>query len=242
MAETGEIKMFTKYFETQTGKSLKDASEKEIYENLISFTEEKAKERGANEGKKKLYYISAEFLIGKLLINNLINLGLYDSVDKELSAVGKSLSEIEDIEHEPSLGNGGLGRLAACFMDSAATLGLLADGVGLCYHCGLFAQEFLKNKQSEKPDYWINDKTWLKKSPLSFEVKFKDFCLTSILYDLCVTGYSNKSNRLRLFDIENADEKIIKNGIDFNKKDIKRNLTLFLYPDDSDDDGKKLRV
>ena len=234
--------MFTKYFENQTGKTLKNASNNEIYQCLLSFTEEKAKERGENDGKKKLYYISAEFLIGKLLSANLINLGLYDLVEKELSAVGKSLSQIEDIEHEPSLGNGGLGRLAACFMDSAATLGLLADGVGLCYHCGLFAQEFLNNKQSEKPDLWIDEKTWLKKSHLSFEVKFKDFCLTSILYDLSVTGYSNKSNRLRLFDIETTDEKIIKKGIDFDKKDIKRNLTLFLYPDDSDDNGKKLRV
>ena len=234
--------MFTEYFEKTFHKPLKEASDREIYECLISFVSDANSHRGANSGKKKLYYISAEFLIGKLLSSNLINLGLYDTVSKELEAVGKDICHIEDIEPEPSLGNGGLGRLASCFMDSVATLGLFGDGVGLCYHCGLFNQKFKDNKQSEVPDYWIEDKNWLDSTDISYTVKYKDFSLTSTLYDMAVTGYNNKSNRLRLFDVKGIDEKIIKDGISFNKKDVEKNLTLFLYPDDSDDDGKKLRV
>lgn len=234
--------MFTEYFEKTMGKALKDGSNREIYECLISFVSDLDRDRGKNNGKKKLYYISAEFLIGKLLSSNLINLGLYDDVSKELESAGKDLCEIEDIEPEPSLGNGGLGRLASCFMDSVATLGLYGDGVGLCYHCGLFYQKFQDNKQKEVPDYWIEDKNWLVPTDISYTVKYKDFSLTSTLYDMAVTGYKNKSNRLRLFDVKGVDEKIIKDGISFNKKDTSKNLTLFLYPDDSDDDGKKLRV
>ncbi len=234
--------MFSEYMEKTLGKKLRTASDRELYEGLLAFTAEQAKERGYNEGKKKLYYISAEFLIGKLLTSNLINLGLYDSVAKELSGAGKSLSDIESIEPEPSLGNGGLGRLAACFMDSAATLGLPADGIGLCYHCGLFRQKFQSNKQTEQPDYWIEDTSWLRKTGTGYAVKYKDFTLQSELYEIDVTGYGNKCNRLRLFDVKGVDECIIKEGINFHKKDVDENLTLFLYPDDSDDDGKKLRV
>ncbi len=234
--------MFNEYFEKTKGKPLSTASDREVYESLLSFTASYVQERGYNIGKKKLYYISAEFLIGKLLSSNLINLGLYGAVAEELKSVGKSLADIEAIEPEPSLGNGGLGRLAACFMDSAATLGLPADGVGLCYHCGLFAQKFKNNKQTEMPDYWIEDKNWLNRTDTQYAVKFKDFTLQSRLYDLTVTGYGNKSNRLRLFDAETVSESIIKDGIAFDKKDVDSNLTLFLYPDDSDDNGKKLRV
>lgn len=236
------MRMFSEYMEKTSGKKPESASDREIYESLLAYTAEQAKERGYNEGKKKLYYISAEFLIGKLLSSNLINLGIYDSVAKELEEAGKSLADIEAIEPEPSLGNGGLGRLAACFMDSAATLGLPADGVGLCYHCGLFRQKFIKNKQTEEPDYWIENKSWLKKSDKKYAVKYKDFTLQSELYEIDVTGYGNKSNRLRLFDINGISESVIKDGISFDKKDVDENLTLFLYPDDSDDDGKKLRV
>lgn len=234
--------MFNEYFEKTKGKALSTASDREVYESLLSFTASYVQERGYNIGKKKLYYISAEFLIGKLLSSNLINLGLYGAVAEELKSVGKSLADIEAIEPEPSLGNGGLGRLAACFMDSAATLGLPADGVGLCYHCGLFAQKFKNNKQTEMPDYWIDDKNWLNRTDTQYAVKFKDFTLQSRLYDLTVTGYGNKSNCLRLFDAETVSESIIKDGITFDKKDVDSNLTLFLYPDDSDDNGKKLRV
>lgn len=236
------MKMFSEYFEKTTGRGLAQAPDREIYESLLAFTAEQAKDRGYNEGKKKLYYISAEFLIGKLLSSNLINLGLYDEVAGELEAAGKSLSDIESIEPEPSLGNGGLGRLAACFMDSAATLGLPADGVGLCYHCGLFKQKFKNNKQTEQPDYWIEDHSWLRPAGIGYAVKFKDFTLQSELYDVDVTGYGSKCNRLRLFDVKGVSEDIIKDGIAFDKKDVDENLTLFLYPDDSDDNGKKLRV
>ena len=194
-------------------------------------------------GKRKLYYISAEFLIGKLLSNNLINLGLYDEVKKELAAAGKSLAEIEELEPEPSLGNGGLGRLAACFVDSIATLGLNGDGVGLNYHYGLFRQVFnKKHLQQETPNPWMENESWLTKTETSYQVPFGGFTVTSRLYDLDVTGYNNHSTRLRLFDLESVDESIVKDGIDFDKTEIEKNLTLFLYPDDSDDKGRLLRV
>ena len=197
----------------------------------------------ASTGKRKLYYISAEFLIGKLLSNNLINLGLYDEVKKELAAAGKSLAEIEELEPEPSLGNGGLGRLAACFVDSIATLGLNGDGVGLNYHYGLFRQVFnKKHLQQETPNPWIQNESWLTKTETSYQVPFGGFTVTSRLYDLDVTGYNNHSTRLRLFDLESVDESIVKDGIDFDKTEIEKNLTLFLYPDDSDDKGRLLRV
>ena len=197
----------------------------------------------ASTGKRKLYYISAEFLIGKLLSNNLINLGLYDEVKKELAAAGKSLAEIEELEPEPSLGNGGLGRLAACFVDSIATLGLNGDGVGLNYHYGLFRQVFnKKHLQQETPNPWIENESWLTKTKTSYQVPFGGFTVTSRLYDLDVTGYNNHSTRLRLFDLESVDESIVKDGIDFDKTEIEKNLTLFLYPDDSDDKGRLLRV
>ncbi len=197
----------------------------------------------ASTGKRKLYYISAEFLIGKLLSNNLINLGLYDEVKKELAAAGKSLAEIEELEPEPSLGNGGLGRLAACFVDSIATLGLNGDGVGLNYHYGLFRQVFnKKHLQQETPNPWIENESWLTKTETSYQVPFGGFTVTSRLYDLDVTGYNNHSTRLRLFDLESVDESIVKDGIDFDKTEIEKNLTLFLYPDDSDDKGRLLRV
>ena len=197
----------------------------------------------ASTGKRKLYYISAEFLIGKLLSNNLINLGLYDEVKKELAAAGKSLAEIEELEPEPSLGNGGLGRLAACFVDSIATLGLNGDGVGLNYHYGLFKQVFnKKHLQQETPNPWMENESWLTKTETSYQVPFGGFTVTSRLYDLDVTGYNNHSTRLRLFDLESVDESIVKDGIDFDKTEIEKNLTLFLYPDDSDDKGRLLRV
>ncbi len=236
------VNMFKEYFEEKNGKTLSDATNREIYESLLAFTGEQIKQIGYNTGKKKLYYISAEFLVGKLLINNLINIGLFDKVSAELEQSGKSIEEIQAQEPEPSLGNGGLGRLAACFADSIATLGLYGDGVGLNYHCGLFRQKFVDNCQTEEPDFWIEDKSWLKKTGTGYTVKYKDFSLKSVLYDLDVTGHGSKSNRLRLFDIEGVDEGLIKTGIKFNKKDVDRNLTLFLYPDDSDEDGKKLRV
>lgn len=196
-----------------------------------------------SSGKRKLYYISAEFLIGKLLSNNLINLGLYDDVKKELEAAGKSLAEIEELEPEPSLGNGGLGRLAACFVDSIATLGLNGDGVGLNYHYGLFKQVFdKKHLQQETPNPWIEKESWLTKTETSYQVPFGGFTVTSRLYDMDVTGYNNHSTRLRLFDLESVDESIVKDGIDFDKTEIEKNLTLFLYPDDSDDKGRLLRV
>ena len=202
-----------------------------------------AKATATSTGKRKLYYISAEFLIGKLLSNNLINLGLYDEVKEELAAAGKNLAEIEELEPEPSLGNGGLGRLAACFVDSIATLGLNGDGVGLNYHYGLFKQVFdKKHLQQETPNPWMEKESWLTKTETSYQVPFGGFTVTSRLYDLDVTGYNNHTTRLRLFDLESVDESIVKDGIDFDKTEIEKNLTLFLYPDDSDDKGRLLRV
>ncbi|NLK94813.1 MAG: glycogen/starch/alpha-glucan phosphorylase [Clostridiales bacterium] len=224
-------------------KSISDATNEEIYLALLEMTKADIKKKGTNKGKKKLYYISAEFLIGKLLSNNLINLGLYDEVQKVLAKNGKELTEIEEVELEPSLGNGGLGRLAACFVDSIATLGLNGDGVGLNYHFGLFQQIFEDRKQKAVKNPWITSEGWLNKSDISFEVPFGGFTLKSTLYDIDVTGYNHASNKLRLFDIDTINESLVKEGsIDFDKKDIKENLTLFLYPDDSDEAGELLRI
>ena len=227
-------------------KPLASCTNEEIYICLLEQVKKLAKEKETaveGTGKRKLYYISAEFLIGKLLSNNLINLGLYDEVKKELAAAGKSLAEIEELEPEPSLGNGGLGRLAACFVDSIATLGLNGDGVGLNYHYGLFRQVFnKKHLQQETPNPWMENESWLTKTETSYQLPFGGFTVTSRLYDLDVTGYNNHSTRLRLFDLESVDESIVKDGIDFDKTEIEKNLTLFLYPDDSDDKGRLLRV
>jgi len=227
-----------------TGKPLAGCTDLELFNGLLAMTTDAARTRGYNEGKKKLYYISAEFLIGKLLGNNLINLGLYDRVRDELAAAGKDLSALEEFEYEPSLGNGGLGRLAACFVDSCATLGLPADGVGLAYHCGLFRQSFNERKQYESPDYWLKwgQESWMRRTERHYTVSFGGFDVTSTLYDIDVTGYGSKCGRLRLFDVDSIDERVIRNRIQFDKGQISKNLTLFLYPDDSDEDGRILRV
>ena len=227
-----------------TGKALCDCSVSELYNALLSMTQEAAENKGYHNGKKKLYYISAEFLIGKLLSNNLINLGLYDSVKKELAEAGRDISELEECEYEPSLGNGGLGRLAACFIDSCATLGLPADGVGLAYHCGLFKQVFAGNKQEEKPDEWLKwgKESWMRRTDKRYEISLGDFTVTSVMYEIAVTGYDTGCCRLRLFDIDSVDDRVIGQGISFDKQKFKKNLTLFLYPDDSDDYGRILRV
>ena len=223
-------------------KTIEKCSNEEIYIALLEMTKQMAEDKVSNEGKKKLYYISAEFLIGKLLSNNLINLGIYEQVRSELEASGKSLAEIEEIELEPSLGNGGLGRLAACFLDSIATLGLNGDGVGLNYHYGLFKQVFDHNLQKETPNPWITPESWLTKTDITYPVQFGGFTVQSRLYDIDVVGYNNRTTKLHLFDIESVDESIVGNTIDFNKEEIEKNLTLFLYPDDSDDKGRLLRV
>ena len=225
-------------------KPLSDCTDHELFNILMKYTDTASAERGYNEGKKKLYYISAEFLIGKLLSNNLINLGIYDQMRDELATSGKDISRLEDIEREPSLGNGGLGRLAACFLDSLATLGLPADGIGLAYHYGLFRQVFAENKQAEIPDSWL---CWGNESPLHptakhFIVNFGGLSLTSTMYEITITGYHSKCGRLRLFDIDSIDERIIGQGIEFDKTQITKALTLFLYPDDSDEKGRLLRV
>lgn len=238
MVEKNLNQILKKRFNTAINK----ASNEEIYLALLEMTKGTIKKKGTNKGKKKLYYISAEFLIGKLLSNNLINLGLYEEVKKVLAKNGKSLLEIEDAELEPSLGNGGLGRLAACFVDSIATLGLNGDGVGLNYHFGLFQQVFEDHKQKAVKNPWITSDSWLNKSDIKFEVPFGGFTVTSTLYDIDVTGYNQASNRLRLFDIDTLDETLVKEGINFDKEDIKKNLTLFLYPDDSDEAGHLLRI
>ena len=215
----------------------------EIYYGLLELTKNAMQQRGKIEAKNTLYYISAEFLIGKLLSNNLINLGLYDQVEDALKKHGKSMAEIEEIEPEPSLGNGGLGRLAACFLDSIATLGLNGDGVGINYHLGLFKQEFDKNLQKEVPNPWIKDKSWLRRTDTSYEVIFGGLRVNSVMYEIDVTGYDNKCNTLKLFDIDSVDENIVQGeSIYFNKEDIRKNLTLFLYPDDSDYQGQLLRI
>ena len=218
-------------------------SNEEIYITLLELVKELSKEKiNLNQSKKKLYYISAEFLIGKLLSNNLINLGIYDDVKEILSQNGKNICEIEELELEPSLGNGGLGRLAACFLDSIATLGISGDGIGLNYHFGLFKQVFKNNLQKEEKNEWIKNISWLNKTDTTYDIEFRDFTLTSKLYDIDIVGYNNQTNKLHLFDIETVDESIVKDGISFDKEDIEKNLTLFLYPDDSDEKGRLLRI
>ena len=226
----------------RTGKGIAQCSNEEIYYALLEMTKGMAKAKESNEGKRKLYYISAEFLIGKLLSNNLINLGIYEEVKELLAANGKSLAEVEEVEPEPSLGNGGLGRLAACFVDSIASLGLNGDGVGLNYHYGLFKQVFEKNLQHETPNPWIEKESWLTKTDVTYPIQFGGFTLQSRLYDIDVIGYENRTTKLHLFDVESVDESLVGDGIDFDKEDIAKNLTLFLYPDDSDDKGRILRV
>ena len=227
---------------SEYNKSISECTNEEIYNALLTLVKIMAEGKQHKNSKKKLYYISAEFLIGKLLSNNLINLGIYDDIKEELAKNGKDLCEIEEFEKEPSLGNGGLGRLAACFLDSIATLGLNGDGVGLNYHFGLFRQVFKNNAQTTIPDPWLTEKSWLTKTDVTYTVKFRDMNVTSRMYDIDVTGYDSTTNKLHLFDIESVDENIVEDGINFNKEDIEKNLTLFLYPDDSDDAGRILRI
>lgn len=225
------------------GKSIAQCSDRELYVTLLEMVKDLAEKKTKTTDKKKLYYISAEFLIGRLLGNNLLNLGIYEEVSRELEAAGRSLSLIEEVEPEPSLGNGGLGRLAACFLDSIATLGLCGDGVGLNYHYGLFQQEFKNCLQQEKKNPWIEEESWLEKTDRTYQIAFGGFRVTSHMYDIDVVGYENRTNKLHLFDIESVDESIVGNTIDdFDKTDIVKNLTLFLYPDDSDENGRLLRV
>ena len=228
--------------ETKLGKTIKEASNAEVYYALLHVVQNMAKDKEVPVKKKKIYYISAEFLIGKLLSNNMINLGIYDDVKKMLAENGKDICEIEEIEPEPSLGNGGLGRLVACFLDSIATLGLSGDGVGLNYHLGLFKQEFKDELQNAVPNPWIEKESWLTKTEVSYPVTFGNLTVNSRMYDIEVTGYNNQSNKLHLFDLESVDDSIVKEGIDFDKEEIEKNLTLFLYPDDSDDAGRLLRI
>lgn len=222
--------------------NLAACTDQQLYAGLLTLVKDMAKEKEEAQGKKKIYYISAEFLIGKLLSNNLINLGIYDEVKQTLAQYGKDLARIEELEPEPSLGNGGLGRLAACFLDSMATLGLPGDGIGLNYHFGLFLQTFENHMQQENKNPWLARESWLTRTEVTYPVRFGGFTVQSRMYDLYVTGYRNRTNRLHLFDIESVDESIVGEGIRFDKEDIRRNLTLFLYPDDSDDAGRKLRV
>lgn len=222
--------------------TFEEASDEQYYYALLSAVKQRLENTPQIKGKKKLYYISAEFLIGKLLSNNLINLNLYDEAKELLKKHGKSLAQIEEIEPEPSLGNGGLGRLAACFLDSIATLGLAGDGIGLCYHFGLFKQQFINHQQKEEINPWIEEESWLKPRNITFTVPFGGFSLDSKLYDIDVVGYENGKNQLHLFDIQKIDESIVHDGIDFDKGNLLRNLTLFLYPDDSDEAGRMLRI
>lgn len=224
------------------GKTISECTDEEAYCCVLQMTECLIRTTDTIEGEKKIYYISAEFLIGKLLSNNLINLGLYDKVNQILKEKGKDLSRLEEAEPEPSLGNGGLGRLAACFMDSIATLGLPGEGIGLNYHFGLFKQVFRKKLQNAEKNDWIEKYSWLNKTDISFKVQFGGHTVMSRLYDINVVGYDNGVNKLRLFDLESVDETIVKKGITFDKEDIEKNLTLFLYPDDSDEAGNLLRI
>jgi len=230
-------------FEQEIESIAAGGSNEEIYYNLLNLTKRAIDQKGRIEGKKKVYYISAEFLIGKLLSNNLINLGLYDQVNEALKKHGKTMADIEEIEPEPSLGNGGLGRLAACFLDSIATLGLPGDGVGLNYHLGLFKQVFEQNMQKETPNPWIQDQSWLRRTDVGYPVIFHNKTVQSVMYEIDVTGYDNKVNTLKLFDLDSVDDSIVQgDGICFDKDEITKNLTLFLYPDDSDVQGQLLRI
>ncbi len=224
------------------GKAIRDLSDKDLYFAILNMTKDMMEGKGVIKGTKKVYYISAEFLIGKLLSNNLINLGIYEELADVLKQEGKDLSLIEETEPEPSLGNGGLGRLAACFLDSIASLGLAGDGIGLNYHFGLFKQVFQNRQQTAEKNDWIEKQSWLTKTDISFPVYFGDKKVVSRLYDIDVIGYEQGMNKLHLFDIETVDESIVKEGIDFDKEDIDKNLTLFLYPDDSDEAGQQLRI
>ena len=223
-------------------KEISTATDAELYTALLKLVHEKSQQHVKSVSGRKLYYISAEFLIGKLLSNNLINLGLYDDVRDTLAEAGKTLADIEEQEPEPSLGNGGLGRLAACFLDSLATLNLPGDGVGLRYHCGLFHQNFKNNVQNETPDFWLTDQCAAKATDTVFPVSLAGKTYSARLYKLPVTGYEGRTNTLNLFDLDTVDESVIGDGISFDKKDIAKNLTLFLYPDDSDEDGRLLRI
>lgn len=230
------------YVKSRFGRFMDECTNEEIYTALLEYVKEQAKGKESTQGKKKLYYISAEFLIGKLLSNNLINLGLYEEVKEELEKCGKSIAQIEEIEPEPSLGNGGLGRLAACFLDSIATLGLNGDGVGLNYHLGLFRQVFDNNLQKEEPNPWITQQSWLTRTDKTYKVHFGGFAVQSRMYDIDVVGYENRTTKLHLFDVESVDESLVQDGIHFDKSQYTKNLTLFLYPDDSDESGRLLRV
>ena len=223
-------------------KEIEQCSNEELYSALLSMVEKESEKQITPINGRKLYYISAEFLIGKLLSNNLINLGLYDNVKAALEAHGKSLAELEEFEAEPSLGNGGLGRLAACFLDSLATLNLPGDGIGLRYHCGLFRQKFINQLQNETPDFWLGEHDWAKKTEKTYTVSLAGKDYTARLYQIAVTGYEGRTNQLNLFDLDTIDTSVIDQGINFDKTDIEKNLTLFLYPDDSDDAGRKLRI
>lgn len=236
-------KRLQEVLEKRFHKTLDTCTKEELFHALMEITKEATGNLKRNEGSKKLYYISAEFLIGKLLSNNLINLGLYEETEKVLKSHGYELCEIEELEMEPSLGNGGLGRLAACFLDSIATLGLPGDGIGLNYHFGLFQQKFTNHKQQELKNPWITKESWLNRQSFTCKVPFKDFTLDGVLYDIDVPGYDSGCNRLHLFDVDTIDESIVpENSINFDKKKVQENLTLFLYPDDSDDAGRKLRI
>ena len=236
-------KRLQEVLEKRFHKTLDTCTKEELFHALMEITKEATGNLKRNEGSKKLYYISAEFLIGKLLSNNLINLGLYEETEKVLKSHGYELCEIEELEMEPSLGNGGLGRLAACFLDSIATLGLPGDGIGLNYHFGLFQQKFTNHKQQELKNPWITKESWLNRQSFTCKVPFKDFTLDGVLYDIDVPGYDSGCNRLHLFDVDTIDESIVpENSIDFDKKKVQENLTLFLYPDDSDNAGRKLRI
>ena len=236
-------KRLQEVLEKRFHKTLDTCTKEELFHALMEITKEATGNLQRNEGSKKLYYISAEFLIGKLLSNNLINLGLYEETEKVLKSHGYELCEIEELEMEPSLGNGGLGRLAACFLDSIATLGLPGDGIGLNYHFGLFQQKFTNHKQQELKNPWITKESWLNRQSFTCKVPFKDFTMDGVLYDIDVPGYDSGCNRLHLFDVDTIDESIVsENSINFNKKKVQENLTIFLYPDDSDDAGRKLRI
>jgi len=234
---------FTDFLQKRNEKQISEMTNQEIYYKLLEYIKERADEKTKNESKKKIYYISAEFLIGKLLSNNLINLGIYKEVRDELKAAGKNLSHVEEVETEPSLGNGGLGRLASCFVDSMSTLGINGEGVGLNYHCGLFKQVFRNNEQKAEANYWIEDESWLRDTNIGYDVKFKNFTLHSKLKRIDILGYERDTkNYLNLFDIESIDYNLIKDGISFDEENIEKNLTLFLYPDDSTKKGELLRI
>ena len=235
-------KQLEKLTKAKYGKSIKACTDPQLYDCVLQLTKERMSGKPAIKGNKKVYYISMEFLIGKLLSNNLINLGIYEELSEVLKKNGKDLAVIEEAEPEPSLGNGGLGRLAACFLDSIATLGLPGDGIGLNYHFGLFKQVFQDRLQKAEKNDWIENNSWLNKTDTTFEVCFGNKKVTSVLYDIDVIGYENGRNTLHLFDLKTVDENLVKKGIDFDKKKVDKNLTLFLYPDDSDEAGNLLRI